>query len=254
MTEDISELADRLAKAAFRRTAIAPLSEQAPGLDVDAGYAIQALAREAAGPLAGWKLAVTSRAEQAQAGTDSPVRGFLASSNALDLGRPLASDELIQPSAQPDIVFIMGRDLYGPAVTSADVLAATASVAAGIEILDSRYAGAPATVPDLIADNASAGRFLVGSPVSPDGIDLRLVGVVLEHNGQVVGTAAGGAAFGHPAAAVAWLARSLAPAGGGLLTGQVVFSGGLTAAVPVQPRDVVVASIDRLGSVELAVA
>ena len=253
MTEDNSELADLLAKAAFGRAPIAPLSEQAPGLDVDAGYAIQGLAREAAGPLAGWKLGVTSRAEQAQAGADSPVRGFLASSNALDLGKPLASDELIQPRAEPEIVFIMGRDLSGPAVTAADVLAATASVATGIEILDSRLGG-QVTVPDVIADNASAGRFLVGSPVPLDGIDLRLIGVLLEHNGEVVGTAAGAAALGHPAAAVAWLARSLAAAGEGLMAGQVVLSGGLTGAVPVRPRDVVVASIDRLGSVELAVA
>jgi 2-oxo-3-hexenedioate decarboxylase len=253
MTEDISELADRLAKASFGRTAIAPLSEQAPGLDVDAGYAIQGLARKAAGPLAGWKLGVTSRAEQAQAGADSPVRGFLASSNALDLGKPLASDELIQPRAQPEIVFVIGRDVSGPAVTAADVLAATASVGTGIEILDSRL-GTQLTVPDLIADNASAGRFLVGSPVPLDGIDLRLVGAVLEHNGQVVATAAGAAALGHPAAAVAWLVRSLAATGEGLRAGQVVFSGGLTAAVPVRPRDVVVASIDRLGSVELGVA
>ena len=253
MTQDYIELADRLAKAAFARAPIAPLSDEAPGLDVDTAYAIQGLAREAAGPLAGWKLGMTSRAERAQAGTDFPVRGFLASSNALDLGKALASDELIQPRAEPDIVFIMGGNLSGPAATAADVLAATASVAAGIEILDSRLGG-QVTVPDLIADNASAGRFLVGSPVPLDGIDLRLVGVVLEHNGQVVGTAAGAAALGHPAAAVAWLVRSLAAAGDGLLAGQVVLSGGLTAAVPVRPRDVVVASIDRLGSVELGVA
>jgi 2-keto-4-pentenoate hydratase len=51
---------------------------------------------------------------------------------------------------------------------------------------------------------------------------------------------------------VAWLARSLAAAGEGLRAGQVVLSGGLTAAVPVRPGDVVVASIDRLGTVELA--
>jgi 2-oxo-3-hexenedioate decarboxylase len=254
MTEDISELAARLAKAAADRAAIAPLSEYAPGLDVDTGYAIQGLARDAAGPLAGWKVGLTSRAKQAQVGIDSPVRGFLASANALHLGEPLASGELIRPRAEPEIVFIMGKDLAGPAVTGADVLAATASVATGIEIPDSRYRDDPVTMPDVIADNAAAGRFLVGSPVPLDGIDLRLVGVVLEHNGQVVATAAGAAALGHPAAAVAWLVRSLAAAGEGVAAGQIVLSGGLTAAVPVRPRDVVVASIDRLGSVELAVA
>ncbi len=216
MTQDISELAARLAKAVAGRTPIAPLSDEMPDLDVDTGYAIQALARQAAGPLAGWKLGVTSRAKQAQVGIDSPVRGFLASANALDLGEPLPSGELIQPRAEPEIVFIMGTDLSGPEVTGADVLTATASVATGIEILDSRYLDYRFTMPDVIADNTSAGRFLVGSPVPLDGIDLRLVGVVLEHNGEVVATAAGAAALGHPAAAVAWLVRSLAAAGEGV--------------------------------------
>jgi 2-oxo-3-hexenedioate decarboxylase len=254
MTQDIGELAARLAKAVTDRTAIPPLSGDHPGLDAADGYAIQAVAREAAGPLAGWKLGVTSRAKQAQGGIHEPIRGFLASVNALDLGEPLASGELIQPRAEPEIVFVMGRDLSGPAVTAADVLAATDSVAAGIEILDSRFLDYRFTMPDVIADNTSAGRFVVGAPVPPHGIDLRLAGVVLEHNGEVVGTAAGAAALGHPAAAVAWLVRSLAAAGEGLRAGQVVLSGGLTAAVPLRPRDVVVASIDRLGSVELAVA
>jgi 2-oxo-3-hexenedioate decarboxylase len=253
MTEDLSELAARLAKAAADRTPIAPLSDEWPGLDATAGYAIQALAREQAGPLAGWKLGVTSRAKQVQAGIGEPVRGFLPRANALDLGEPLAAGELIQPRAEPEIVFILGRDLSGPAVTAADVLAATAGVATGIEILDSRYQDYRFTMPDVIADNTSAARFVVGPPVPPDGIDLRLAGVVLEHNGEVVATAAGAAALGHPAAAVAWLARSLAAADEGLQAGQVVLSGGLTAAVPVRPRDVVVASIDRLGVVELAV-
>jgi 2-oxo-3-hexenedioate decarboxylase len=254
MTADIGELAARLATAAEHRTAILPLSGEVPGLDAGTGYAIQRLARDTAGPLAGWKLGLTSRGAPAQAGIGGPVHGFLASANALDLGQPLASHELIQPRAEPQIAFVIGRDLAGPAVTAADVLAATASVAPGIEIVDSRFLGYRYTVPDLIADNASAGRYLVGAPVPPDGIDLRLAGVVLEHDGEVVGTAAGAAALGHPAAAVAWLVRSLAVAGEGLRAGQVVLSGGLTAAVPVRPRDVVVVSIDRLGSLELAVA
>jgi 2-oxo-3-hexenedioate decarboxylase len=252
MTEDITGLAARLARAAADRSAIPPLSGELPGLDAAVGYAIQALAREAAGPLAGWKLGVTSRAKQAQVGLDEPVRGFLATANALDLGAPLSTGELIQPRAEPEIVFLIGRDLSGPAVTAADVMAATAGVATGIEILDSRFLDYRFTMPDVIADNASAGRYVVGAPVSPDGIDLRLVGVILEHNGEVTATAAGAASLGHPAAAVAWLARSLAAAGEGLRAGQIVLSGGLTAAVPLRPGDVVVATVDRLGAVELA--
>jgi 2-keto-4-pentenoate hydratase len=107
-------------------------------------------------------------------------------------------------------------------------------------------------MPDVVADNASAGRYVVGAPVPLDGIDLRLVGVVLEHNGDVIATASGAASLGHPAAAVAWLVRSLASSDEGLRAGDVILSGGLTAAVPVTAGDVVVVTIDRLGSVELA--
>jgi 2-oxo-3-hexenedioate decarboxylase len=252
MPQDITELAARLAKATADRAAIPPLSDGLPGLDAATGYAIQAVAREAAGPLAGWKLGATSRAKQDQVGVHEPVRGFLASASALDLGEPLVTAQLIQPRAEPEIVFVMGRDLSGPAVTAADVLAATAGVAAGIEILDSRFVDYRFTMPDVIADNTSAGRYVVGAPVPPDGIDLRLAGVVLEHNGEVTATAAGAVALGHPAAAVAWLVRALAAAGHGLRAGQIVLSGGLTAAVPLRPGDVVVATIDHLGTVELA--
>ena len=248
---NVTELATRLSKAVADRTAIEQLSDEAPDLDLATGYAVQRALREQAGPLAGWKLGVTSRAKQAQVGVSDPVYGFLAAGNALDLGAPLKTGELIQPRAEPEIVFTMGRDLAGPHVTAAEVLDATAGVAVGVEILDSRYRDYRFTMADVVADNTSAARYVIGAPVPPAGIDLRLVGVVLEHNGEVVATASGSASLGHPAAAVAWLVRALAAEGEGLRAGEVVLSGGLTAAVPLASGDVVVASADRLGTVEL---
>lgn len=251
---DVAELAARLTAAVTDRTAIAPLSDDVPDLDLATGYAVQRLLREGAGPLVGWKLGVTSRAKQAQVGVSAPVFGFLAGAAALDLGEPLAAGELIQPRAEPEIVFVLGRDLAGPHVTAADVLSATSGVAVGLEVLDSRYRDYRFSMADVVADDTSAGRFVVGTPVPVAGLDLRLVGVVLEHRGEVVATAAGAASLGHPAAAVAWLVRALAADGEGLRAGEVVLSGGLTAAVPVAPGDVVVATVDRLGSLELAVS
>ena len=196
----------------------------------------------AAATLIGWKLGVTSRAKQPQVGVDSPIYGFLATDHVLDVGEPLVVSEHISPRCEPEIVFVMGSDLSGAHVTATEVLAATAGVAVGIEVLDSRYTDYRFTMPDVVADNASAGRYVVGTPVPPAGIDLRLVGVVLEHNGDVVATASGAASLGHPAAAVAWLVRSLAAVGEGLRAGDVILSGGLTAAVPVSAGDVVVAT------------
>ena len=243
----VEDYAARLQKAVADRTAIDALGVP----DLATGYAVQRVLRDAAGPLAGWKLGVTSRAKQVQVGVSSPIFGFLAGVNALDLGEPLDTAPLIQPRCEPEIVFVLGRDLAGPHVTATDVLAATAGVAVGIEVLDSRYRDYSFTMADVTADNTSAGRFVVGTPVPPAGIDLRLVGVVLEHNGEVVATASGAASLGHPAAAVAWMVREMAADGEGLAAGEIVLSGGLTAAVPVGPGDVVVATIDRLGSVEL---
>lgn len=67
---------------------------------------------------------------------------------------------------------------------------------------------------------------MVGAPVPVTAIDLRLVGVVFEHNGEVAATASGAASMGNPASAVAWLVRNLSAQGEGLRAGQIVLSGG----------------------------
>jgi 2-keto-4-pentenoate hydratase len=61
-----------------------------------------------------------------------------------------------------------GEDLSLSPATVTSVLAATESVFAAVDILDSRYAEFQFTLPDVIADNASAGLFLVG-PTAPAG-------------------------------------------------------------------------------------
>jgi 2-keto-4-pentenoate hydratase len=91
-----------------------------------------------------------------------------------------------------------------------------------------------------------------GQGTDPRGIDLRLVGCTFEKNGVLLGTAAGAAVLGHPAASVAWMVRRMAARGQGLRAGQIVMAGALTEAVAVAPGDTVVARFDRLGTVELA--
>src|ERR1700733_6053475 len=156
-----NDYATRLQKAVADRTAIDALDVP----DLATGYAVQRVLRDEAGPLAGWKLGVTSRAKQAQVGVDSPVYGFLAGANALDIGEPLDTSALIQPRCEPEIVFVLGRDLAGPHVTAAEVSAAPGGVAVGIEVLDSRYRDYRFTMADVVADNTSAARFVVGTPV-----------------------------------------------------------------------------------------
>jgi 2-keto-4-pentenoate hydratase len=119
-----------------------------------------------------------------------------------------------------------------------------------IEIIDSRIRDWKIKLADTIADNASSGLFVLGDTRTPvRDVDLRLVGMVLEKNGEIVGTGAGAAALGNPASAVAWLANKLAEFGLSLNAGEVILSGSLAVAPPVTNGDVITVQFAQLGTV-----
>lgn len=245
------ELADRLLLAIRERAAIAPLTQEHPDLSLADAYAVQdLLVAGLGGPLAA-KLGLTSKAKQLQMHVDQPLYGWLPVGSRLEPGEPLRVDHLIQPRVEPELAFLLGDDLTGPS-TVAEVLAATERIVPAFDVLDSRFEGYAFTLPDVVADDASASRFVLGGPgAPPDGIDLRLIGCAFEKNGELLATAAGAAVLDHPAAAVAWLSGELSRRGRSLAAGTVVMAGALTAATTVMPGDVVTASFDRVGTVEL---
>lgn len=253
----IASAAEVLVGAARDRLAVGRLTEDGRVLTLESAYEIQdevVAARVVGGhPVVGYKLGLTSRAKQVQMKVDQPAYGTLTADMPIDLGEPLPTGRFIQPRCEPEIAFVLGRDLAGAHVGAAQVLGATDYVTAAVDVLDSRYTGYSFTLEDVVADNASAAGYVLGGvAMRPTDIDLRLTGCVLEHNGELVATAAGAAVLGHPAASVAWLVRRLATRGRGLRAGDVVLSGALTAAVAVSSGDCLVATLDRLGSIEIA--
>jgi 2-keto-4-pentenoate hydratase len=256
MSPDIDPFVARLLDAVRTRTGTAALTDSMD-LDEDTALLVQdavVQARVDAGHrIVGAKLGLTSAAKQKQMNVDRPLYGWLTADMQVDVGAVVRCGSYIQPRVEPEIAFLLGRDLEGPQVTAAHVLAATEACFGAIDILDSRYAGYKFTFDDVTADNASSAGFVLGgTALDPYGIDLRLTGCLLEKNGELVSTAAGASVMGHPAAAVAWLVRALAARGRGLEAGHVVMAGGMTEAVAVSPGDTVVATFDRLGSVEIA--
>ena len=250
---DANGLADTLADAVRQRSPIAPLTDEVE-LSIEEAYDVQDLVLERldpGGPRTAAKLGLTSRAKQQQMSVHEPIYGWYVGGSALDIGEPLDTGAWIQPRVEPEIAFLTGRRLAGPDVTAAHVLAATSVVMPALDVLDSRYAGYRFTLPDVVADDASAARYLLGRPVGLEGIDLATVGCVFEHNDRLVATAAGAAVLDHPAAAVAWFVRKLAERGRELPAGSVVLAGALTAAVPLEPGDVARLTIDRMGTLEL---
>lgn len=249
---DTARLADRLLDAMQRGEGIPPLTDEVD-LSIDQAYEVQdaVLERLPGGVGRAAKLGLTSRAKQEQMNVDEPLYGWYGQAMGLSPGEPLRIDELIQPRVEPEIAFLIGEELSGPGVTAAHVLAATAAVMPAVDVLDSRFTGYDFTLADVVADNCSAARYLVGDPAPVDGINLRTVGCVFRKNGRLVDTAAGAAVLDHPAGAVAWLVRKLHARDRSLPAGTTVLAGSLTAAVEVTAGDVVEVVIDRIGSVTL---
>ncbi len=253
---EAKDMASRLIQAEQTRTAISPFSDSHSDIDIDTAYAAQwAFVQsklDAGEQLTGAKLGLTSRAKQEAMGVAEPLYGWVTSGMIADYGEPVDSGSLIHPRAEPEIAFLLGRDVTAPA-TVTSVLAATEAVFGAVDILDSRYRDFRFTLTDVIADNASAGRIVFGPQARRPAelVDLRLIGCVLRTGGQVTATAAGAAASGHHAAAVAWLANRLGSHGQSLRAGWLVLSGGLTAPVHLKAGTAVAAEFDGLGSVEV---
>jgi 2-oxo-3-hexenedioate decarboxylase len=167
----------------------------------------------------------------------------------LPAGTPLSGASLIHPRAEPELVFVMKERLSGPGVTAPRAMSAVGRVYGGIEIIDSRYRDFRFTLPDVVADNASSARYLIGSiGLAPEQLDLALEACLVEVDGVVVDSATGAAVQGHPAEALALAANTLAERGLAIEPGWIVLTGGMTDAVPVGPGTSVRVHFSHLGS------
>jgi 2-keto-4-pentenoate hydratase len=108
-------------------------------------------------------------------------------------------------------------------------------------------------LPDVVADNASSARFGIGpAGPAPGGLDLSLLGRVLEADGQVVDTATGAAVQGHPGQVPALAANSLAGRDLAPEAGWIVLTGGTTDAVPLRRGSSVTVRFAGLGGLTVA--
>ncbi|CNF58230.1 2-keto-4-pentenoate hydratase [Mycobacterium tuberculosis] len=240
---NVDTLAQRLERAWTTGVPVAPLSES-DGLTRDDAYGVQHAwnaVRMAGGErVVGRKIGLTSAAIRAQANVDEPDYGSLwASRQYVAIGgrAEAPAKTFVAPRVEGELAFLLGADV-GEGATAQQVLAATEAVAVSIEIIDSRIRDWRLTIADTIADNASYGGFVLG-PWSRAlrHADLGALGMVMYQNGEVAATGAGVESFGHPARAVAWLARKLSSFGEHLPAGSIVLSGALGRAPDVARGD-----------------
>ena len=252
-TELTDRLGDELYTALRDRSVVEPLTNRHADITIEDGYHIQQrmiARREQDGErIVGKKIGVTSRAVMNMLGVYQPDFGYLLDAMIVNEGEAIDLATLIQPKAEGEIAFLLKRDLMGPGIGNADVLAATECVMPCFEIVDSRIRDWKIKIQDTVADNASCGVFVLGDrAVDPRRVDLTTCGMVLEKNGEIIATGAGAAALGSPVNAVAWLANTLGRLGIGLKAGEIVLSGALAAMFPAVKGDNFRVSIGGLGA------
>lgn len=251
----MSTAAEELTAAYASGKAVAPLRERLvePG-DVARAYQIQKEQVDAwvsAGrrPV-GAKIGLTAPAVQRAFGVFQPDFGVLLADMAVPDGAEIDTAALIQPRVEAEVAFVLARDLDAERVTVADVLRATDFLLPAIEVVDSRIANWDISIVDTVADNASSGRYVLGTtPRRVRDVDLRLCGAVVENRGEPVSVGAGAACLGNPLHAVAWLAQTLAVNGSPLRAGDLVLSGALGPMVGAVAGETYEARISGLGSV-----
>jgi 2-keto-4-pentenoate hydratase len=255
---DVSGKAKALYEARRDRQAIEPFTDADPDLGMADGYAIAkqltSMLVSDGDTVIGYKVGLTSKPMQQLIGVDSPDHGPVLGSTVYADGAAVSLSRFIQPKIEAEIAFILGASLRGPGVTVTAARQAISGMVAAMEIVDSRFADWRIRLADTVADLASNGAVAVSSRVVPlDGLDPRLIGMVMTNRGELVDTAAGAAALGDPVGVVAWLANALGEMGAGLEAGQLIMTGSLHAAVTMRAGDVFRAEFDRLGPVTIRV-
>jgi 2-keto-4-pentenoate hydratase len=229
------------AHAAFET--LDPISDRVD-LSMDDAYLIQghvtdARRRRGEQPV-GWKLGYTSAAMREQMGVAEPNFGPLTDAMVVPDGGDVGG-RFTQPRVEPEVALRFARDV--PAGASLDdVLAAVAGAHAALEIVDSVWTDYRFHIEDNTADGSSAAGVVIGPELPLDRI--ADVEVTLLVDGVEHGRGVGRDASGHPAAGVVWLVDQLARAGSRLRAGDIVITGGLTAAAPLFPGVAIAARFD----------
>lgn len=251
----IQEAADRLWQAAETGVPCAPIRDLIGETDIAAAQAVQDIntRRWLGGEekvLSGRKIGLTATSVQRQFGVDQPDYGMLYDDmEALD-GEVIAWSRCRQPKVEAEIAFVMAAPLTGGHLKMVDVMASIGFAVPAIEIVGSRIQDWDIRITDTIADNGSAGLYVLGqTPRRLGEFDPRLCGMVMMKNNEPISTGAGAACMGNPLNAVLWLARKMATEGAPLGPGDVVLSGALGPMVDAAPGDAFEARINGLGSV-----
>ena len=242
-TDKVKNLADHLWSAITNHQGVEPLTKLEPDLTTEEAYYVQIYnidrQLKKKKKIVGKKIGLTSLAMQESLGVDEPDYGHLLTDMVIEKDKPVIySDQVLQPRVEGELAFILKEDLTGPNVTVEDVLNATETIVAAIEIVDSRVQDWKITLQDTVADNGSSAYYILGDHhFKPEDLDRIGVKMQLYKNGELINEGDGSAVLGDSAYCVAWLANKLSAFDIQLKAGEVILAGALSAAIGAEMSD-----------------
>lgn len=258
--ELVSKWAETLDQARLNAREMERITTNYAGLTLEEAYRIQAQGIELrcsrhGEKVVGYKMGLTSKAKREQMGLHSPVYGVLTEQMQVQDGGTYRLQGQIHPKIEPEIAFLVGRELKGR-ITLAEALASCDAVCPAMEILDSRYVGFKYfSLPDVVADNSSSSQFVLGPWVRDfSGLDLAHLPIQMFVGGQLAQSAPSSAISDHPGNSLVQLCELLAPLGLGVPAGSIVMAGAATVAVALEPGMKVHTEIESLGRVSVKTA
>lgn len=202
------------------------------------------------GPVAGLKIAVTTKVMQELMGIDHPCGGMIYAGNVHVSPYLLPMGRHMHPVVEFELAVRVGRTLArkGSAWTRDEVRAEVTEVMPAFELIEDRNAVYKETRPTtLIADNAWNAGIVLGKAVAvPKSQELNGIAGRL--------TMPGGVREGRtddPMGALAWCVNLAADRGRPLQADQVVITGSVIPTLPISVGETFVFSLEGIGSVEI---
>jgi 2-keto-4-pentenoate hydratase len=242
------------------RTRYHPLESGIRAAPLDDAYRIQdalhrLLAASGSGEIAGWKIALTSKAMQQMTGVDQPAAGALFSAVMHSSPAHLDLADYHHLGIEFEIAVRLGQDLpaSGGPWTRASVAGCVDACLPAFELVEdggADYKQLEAFT--LVAQNTWNGGVVLGAPVTAwRDVDLERAPTRCWINGEPAGEGRAGDALGHPFEAVAWLANLLNGRGRQLARGMVVMTGSsITTKFP-SPGDRLRFAVEGLGEISI---
>ena len=248
---DLSAIAEEIFTTLGTGRQIAPFTSRPSGLTLDNAYRITALLsqkREARGEKRlGRKIGFTNRTIWQQYNVHAPIWGYVYDSTVHNLesitALPIAG--LAEPRIEPEIVFGLAA-VPSPDMDDTALLSCLDWVAHGFEIVQSPFPDWKFLAADTVAVNALHGALLIGPrhKIGTRGGEWRNVlsdfTIELCCDGRVVDNGHAANVLDGPLSALRHFVGLLAgdPVNHALAAGEIVTTGTLTRAMPVQPGEI----------------